>query len=40
MSLAEEYVPRYTLEDYRRWEGDWEKINTIRSLTVIPVALR
>lgn len=29
MSLAEEYIPRYTVEDYRRWEGDWELINGI-----------
>ena len=26
MSLAEKYLPRYTIEDYRRWEGDWELI--------------
>lgn len=23
------YIPRYTVEDYRRWEGDWELIDGI-----------
>ncbi len=29
MSLAHRYIPRYTVEDYRRWEGDWELIEGI-----------
>ena len=24
MSSAEKYTPNYTVEDYQRWEGDWE----------------
>jgi Uma2 family endonuclease len=24
MSTARSYVPRYTVEDYRHWKGDWE----------------
>ena len=24
MSSAARYIPHYTIEDYRRWEGDWE----------------
>ena len=24
MSSAPRYTPHYTVEDYRRWEGDWE----------------
>lgn len=24
MSSAERYVPHYTVDDYQRWEGDWE----------------
>lgn len=24
MNSAEKYVPRYTVDDYRLWEGDWE----------------
>jgi len=26
MSLAEKYLPNYTVEDYLLWEGDWEGI--------------
>ncbi|NOX21394.1 MAG: Uma2 family endonuclease [Nitrospirae bacterium] len=29
MALAEKYLPRYTVEDYKRWEGDWELIEGI-----------
>ncbi len=29
MSLAEKYLPYYTYEDYKQWEGDWELINGI-----------
>ena len=29
MRLAKKYPPRYTYEDYRRWEGDWELIEGI-----------
>ena len=29
MSLAEKYLPNYTVEDYLRWEGDWELIEGI-----------
>ena len=29
MSLALRYLPHYTIEDYKRWEGDWELINGI-----------
>ena len=24
MSTASRYVPHYTIDDYKRWEGDWE----------------
>ena len=24
MSSAVRYTPHYTIEDYRRWKGDWE----------------
>lgn len=24
MSAAPKYLPHYTVDDYRRWEGDWE----------------
>ncbi|NPA12369.1 MAG: Uma2 family endonuclease [Aquificae bacterium] len=27
--LAREYIPRYTVEDYKQWEGDWELIEGI-----------
>lgn len=27
--LAEKYLPNYTVEDYSRWEGDWELIDGI-----------
>ncbi len=26
MNLAKKYLPRYTYEDYKLWEGDWELI--------------
>ena len=29
MSTAPRYVPHYTVEDYRRWEGDWELIEGV-----------
>jgi Uma2 family endonuclease len=29
MGLAEKYLPRYTVEDYRSWKGDWELIEGI-----------
>ena len=29
MSLAEKYLPYYTYEDYKQWEGNWELINGI-----------
>ncbi len=29
MALAERFLPRYTVEDYKRWEGDWELIDGI-----------
>jgi len=28
-ALAEAYLPHYTYEDYRQWEGDWELIDGI-----------
>jgi len=28
MGLAS-YLPHYTYEDYKHWEGDWELINGI-----------
>lgn len=28
-ALAEKYLPRYTVEDYVKWEGDWELIDGI-----------
>lgn len=27
--LAEKYIPRYTVEDYKHWQGDWELIEGI-----------
>ena len=27
--LAEKYIPRYTIEDYKHWQGDWELIEGI-----------
>lgn len=27
MSSAPRYIPRYTVDDYRQWEGDWELID-------------
>ena len=27
--LAIEYIPRYTIEDYKLWKGDWELIDGI-----------
>ena len=29
MSSIPRYIPRYTLDDYRRWEGNWELIDGI-----------
>lgn len=29
MSLPERFLPRYTVEDYEKWEGDWELIDGI-----------
>lgn len=29
MSAAAKYLPSYTVEDYQRWEGDWELWNGI-----------
>lgn len=29
MSSAPKYTPHYTVEDYQRWEGDWELWNGI-----------
>ena len=29
MNLAKKYLPRYTYEDYRKWEGDWELVEGI-----------
>ncbi|GAA5509403.1 Uma2 family endonuclease [Novipirellula caenicola] len=29
MSTAPRYIPRYTLDDYNRWEGDWELIDGV-----------
>ncbi|QEG00283.1 hypothetical protein Mal15_43530 [Stieleria maiorica] len=29
MSTAPRYVPHYTIDDYRRWEGDWELIDGV-----------
>ncbi len=27
--IAEKYMPRYTIEDYKLWEGDWELIDGV-----------
>jgi Uma2 family endonuclease len=36
---AHKYLPNYTVEDYNRWEGDWELINGIPySLQPSPVS--
>lgn len=29
MSTAPRYVPHYTVDDYRRWEGDWQLIEGV-----------
>jgi len=29
MNLAKKYPPRYTYEDYKLWEGDWELVEGI-----------
>lgn len=29
MTLATKYLPNYTIEDYQRWEGDWELIEGV-----------
>ena len=29
MDLALRYLPRYTIKDYERWEGDWELIEGV-----------
>ena len=29
MSVVKKYLPRYTYEDYKLWEGDWELIEGI-----------
>jgi Uma2 family endonuclease len=37
MSTAPRYIPHYTIEDYRRWEGDWELIDGVAiSMTPSP----
>ncbi len=27
--IVEKYMPRYTIDDYKLWEGDWELIDGI-----------
>ncbi|SMP12165.1 Endonuclease, Uma2 family (restriction endonuclease fold) [Desulfurobacterium pacificum] len=29
MNIAEKYLPHYTVEDYFKWEGDWELIEGV-----------
>ncbi|ACO04753.1 MAG TPA: Uma2 family endonuclease [Persephonella sp.] len=29
MGIAEKFLPKYTVEDYQKWEGDWELIKGI-----------
>ncbi len=29
VATAKEFLPRYTVEDYKFWEGDWELINGV-----------
>ncbi len=29
MSTARRFIPEYTVDDYRRWEGDWELWNGV-----------
>jgi Uma2 family endonuclease len=29
MSTAPRYIPHYTIDDYRQWEGDWELIDGV-----------
>jgi len=29
VEIAKDFIPRYTLEDYKHWEGDWELIDGI-----------
>jgi Uma2 family endonuclease len=37
MSTVPRYIPHYTIEDYRRWEGDWELIDGVAiSMTPSP----
>jgi Uma2 family endonuclease len=39
MSCAPRYVPHYTLDDYRQWEGDWELIDGVAiAMTPSPFA--
>ena len=38
MSTGRKYLPRYTIEDYLQWEGDWELIDGIAvSMAASPV---
>ncbi len=29
MPVADQYIPHYTVEDYRRWQGDWELLGGV-----------
>lgn len=29
MSTVPRYIPRYTIDDYQHWEGDWELIDGV-----------
>jgi len=36
MDLAIKYLPRYTVKDYQKWEGDWELIEGIPYPLALP----
>lgn len=40
MTLATKYLPNYTIEDYQRWEGDWELIEGVPFAMSPPPTIR
>ncbi len=36
MGLAKEHLPRYTYEDYKSWQGDWELIDGVPYALAFP----
>lgn len=39
MSVAEEYIPRYAVEKYRRWEDDRELIMILLCYASLPIGV-